>query len=434
MKAVSAWGRLSRKLHHVVALHDVTTAPAIVSDSAQPAIPHGMGRSYGDQALNAGGTLWQTTGLNKFITFDEATGQLTCEAGVLLGDIQRLTVPRGWMLPVSPGTQLVTVGGAIANDVHGKNHHVMGTFGEHVLALTLVRTSGEVICCSPSKNPGWLAATLGGMGLTGLITQAQLQLRPVAGPWLTTQTIAFRGLAEFFQLADHSESDWEYTVAWLDCLSGNDARGLFMRANHSNHTRGPEPSARQLAMPVTPPLSLVNRLTLRPFNLAYYHLKKKQRKPQVIHYAPFLYPLDGIAHWNRMYGPRGFYQYQSVVPRSAGKGATEQMLNAIAQANQGSFLAVLKTFDARQASRGLLSFPQPGVTLALDFPNRGSSTHKLFARLDAIVREAGGRIYAAKDARMPADLFAAGYPRLAEFMPFRDPGISSDMSRRLFGT
>jgi FAD/FMN-containing dehydrogenase len=433
VKAVSSWGRLSAEPHHVFSARDLPALQQALRHSSNPGLAHGMGRSYGDACLNPGGTLWLTGGLDHFIAFNEDNGRLVCEAGVLLRDIQRLAVPRGWMLPVTPGTQLVTVGGAIANDVHGKNHHVLGSFGDHVLRLTLLRTNGETIECGPHERSDWFAATVGGVGLTGIITQAELQLRRTPGPWLDTETLAYANLDEFFQLADASEAHWEHTVSWIDCISGGGGRGVFMRGNPIVTAPRPLPTAQQRTMPLVSPVSLVNRLSLRPFNMAYYHLKKWRAGRAITHYEAFFYPLDNLLEWNRMYGPRGFFQYQSVVPRAVGRDAIQAMLREIARSGDGSFLAVLKTFGNRQPV-GMLSFAQPGVTLALDFPNHGARTHRLFERLDAIVREAQGRIYLAKDARMPRELFEAGYPRLPEFLPYRDPGISSGLSRRLMGS
>ena len=433
MKAVSSWGRLSAEPHHVFSARDLPALQQALRHSSNPGLAHGMGRSYGDACLNPGGTLWLTGGLDHFIAFNEDNGRLVCEAGVLLRDIQRLAVPRGWMLPVTPGTQLVTVGGAIANDVHGKNHHVLGSFGDHVLRLTLLRTNGETIECGPHERSDWFAATVGGVGLTGIITQAELQLRRTPGPWLDTETLAYANLDEFFQLADASEAHWEHTVSWIDCISGGGGRGVFMRGNPVATAPRPLPAAQQRTMSLVPPVSLVNRLSLRPFNVAYYHLKKWRAGRAIAHYEAFFYPLDNLLEWNRMYGPRGFFQYQSVVPRAVGRDAIQAMLREIARSGDGSFLAVLKTFGNRQPV-GMLSFAQPGVTLALDFPNHGARTHRLVERLDAIVREAQGRIYLAKDARMPRELFEAGYPRLPEFLPYRDPGISSGLSRRLMGS
>lgn len=433
MRPVTSWGRLSKDLHSVVDLNDPSTVATLLRNGVLPGVAYGMGRSYGDVGLNPEGTLWATTRLDRFISFDHRTGRLVCEAGVLLRDIQRLVIPRGWILPVTPGTQMVTVGGAIANDVHGKNHHMLGSFGDHVQNLTLIRTDGEVILCGQDQRTDWFAATVGGGGLTGIITQAEIHLRRVSGPWLETETIPYANLDEFFQLADASEPYWEHTVSWIDCIKGGGGRGLFIRGNPADSSEGPAPRSLRLTMPFVPPISLVNRLSLRPLNMAYYHLKKWGDKQAIEHYEHFFYPLDNLLEWNRMYGPRGFFQYQSVVPREVGKDAVQAMLTEIAGSGDGSFLAVLKTFGNRQPL-GMMSFPQPGVTLALDFPNHGKRIHKLFDRLDGIVREAKGRVYLAKDARMPRELFEAGYPRLTEFMQYRDPGISSSLSRRLMGT
>lgn len=432
MRPVSSWGRLSRASYEVKYCSSISHAANAIK-LAKPGIPFGNGRSYGDACLNQDGYLWATRGLDYFSSFDQQTGLLRCEAGILLKDIQAVVVPNGWMLPVTPGTQLITVGGAIANDVHGKNHHRQGSFSDHITRLTLLRTDGEVIECGPQLNHDWFVATVGGIGLTGLIVEAEIQLKRVPGPWLTTETIPYANIVEFFKLADDSEADWEHTVSWIDCLAGNGGRGLFMRGNHRPVIAEARLKKKQSRIPFVPPISLVNKLTLRPFNEAYYWLNKRKAGEQTtVHYQPFFYPLDNLQDWNKMYGPQGFYQYQSVVPRDVGQDAITEMLKQIGQSGEGSFLAVLKTFGDRE-SVGLLSFAQPGVTLALDFPNKGVKTLKLFERLDQIVSEAKGRIYLAKDARMPKSLFESGYPRFQELIKYRDPGISSDMSRRLFG-
>ncbi|MGA2552206.1 MAG: FAD-binding oxidoreductase [Burkholderiaceae bacterium] len=431
---VTSWGRLGQWAHDVVPLTDRRRVASALR-CAKPALAYGMGRSYGDACLNPNGVIWNTVGLDRFISFDAEQGILVCEAGVLLCEIQRLVVPLGWMLPVTPGTELITVGGAIANDVHGKNHHAMGSFGDHVMEMTLLRTDGEQRVCGPELNPQWFAATLGGIGLTGVILAAKLKLRRVAGPWLESETVPYSDLGEFFALADASEAAWEYTVSWIDCLSGERGRGLFFRANHAPAELQKTPTplrTKSRSVPLVPPLSLVNRFSLRALNTAYRLANTWRSQRATVHYESYLYPLDHVLEWNRLYGPKGFYQYQSVLPRESGEDATKAMLKAIARSGQGSFLAVLKTFTRQ--SVGLLSFPRPGVTLALDFPNRGEATLKLFLELDAIVRDVRGRIYMAKDARMPRDLFESGYPRLPEFRGFRDPGISSAMSRRLLGS
>jgi len=432
MELVTSWGRLGRWPHEVEPLTDRGSSAQLIQ-SKKPGLAYGLGRSYGDVCLNPGGWLWRTSALDRFISFNPQTGLLACEAGVLLRDIQRLFIPRGWMLPVTPGTQLVTVGGAIANDVHGKNHHVRGTFGEHVRRLTLVRTEGEILECGPNLRPDWFSATVGGLGLTGLILTAELQLLPTPGPWIDCEVIPYTGLVEFFELSEESGAAWEYTMSWFDCLYGKGGRGIFFRGNLRKNGFRADPQLHERSLPLTPPVSLVNRLTLRPFNTLYFNLQKKHSGPQVVHYQSFFYPLDNLLEWNRMYGPRGFYQYQSVVPPDTARDSLEAMLSEIARSGEGSFLAVLKGFGG-QKPVGMLSFPRPGVTLALDFPNKGVRTLKLFERLDKIVAQAGGCIYPAKDARMPPEMFRAGYPGLQEFLPYRDPGISSALSRRLIGS
>jgi len=427
----TAWGRLPHEAQTLLPLNDPLQALSRIQGGS--GLPHGAGRSYGDVGLNPGGSLWLTRGLDRFIAFDETTGVLHCEAGVLLRDIQRAMLPRGWALPVTPGTQIVTVGGAIANDVHGKNHHEQGCFGHHVLALRLARTDGQVILCGPQQQTDWFGATVGGLGLTGVILDAKLQLRRIDGPWVDCETIAFGGLDEFFALSEASEPAWEYTVAWIDCIWDGGGRGIFERARRVRDQR-PEPGpARERRMPLVPPFSLVNSLSLRAFNLAYFNLQRWRAGTRRMLMEPFHHPLDALHDWNRMYGPRGFYQYQCVVPRAPGPQAVRALLDAISASGEGSFLAVLKTFGMRE-SLGLLSFARPGVTLALDFPNRGERSLRLFERLDAIVAEAGGAIYMAKDARMPRSLYESGYPAWPGFLPYRDPGISSGLSRRLMGS
>ena len=267
-----------------------------------------------------------------------------------------------------------------------------------------------------------------------MIVRARLKLKKVPGPWLNTETLTFGSLDEFFSLSAESEKDWEYSVAWIDCVGGRSGhgRGVFFRGNHAAHDAA-TPFGRRRTVPFTPPISLVNGWSLRLFNSVYFRANQMWRGRNVTHYAPFFYPLDNVLDWNRIYGPKGFYQYQCVVPRLVERAAIGELLAAIARSGTGSLLAVLKTFGNR-ASAGLLSFPMAGTTLALDFPNLGDRTMCLFDRLNAIVLAAGGRIYPAKDACMTRELFERGYPRLAEFMDHRDPRISSAMSRRLMGS
>ncbi len=421
---LASWGQLPA----VPAAHErwLSDRAAPLPAVAGSVLAYGNGRSYGDVGLNSGATLLHTRGMDRFIAFDEATGVLTCEAGVLLAEILDVFVPRGWFLPVTPGTRFVTVGGAIANDVHSKNHHRAGSFGGHVRRFELLRSDGSRRVCAPGENAEWFAATIGGLGLTGLITWVELSLKPISGVGITVASTRFTGLDEFFAVNTEAEARHEYTVAWIDCLAPT-VRGIFMAGDHSAGQGQAAAARKALNFPLTPPFSLVNGLTLRAFNQAYYN--RPVPAMSVVHYAPFFYPLDGILHWNRLYGRQGFYQYQFVLPMAA-RAALADVLRSISTSGQGSFLAVLKTFGDL-SSPGLLSFPMPGVTLALDFPNRGAPTRALFDRLDAIVGEAGGRLYPAKDARMSGEFFRRSYPRLNEFLPFVDAKFSSDFARRV---
>lgn len=395
-------------------------------------LAYGNGRSYGDSCLNEHGTLLHTRGLDRFLAFDAQTGILECEAGVLLSEIIAMVLPRGWFLAVTPGTRLVTVGGAVANDVHGKNHHRSGSFGRHLLGFELLRSDTGLLRCSAAENAELFAATIGGLGLTGLVLTVRLQLRRMSGPCISGESIKFGGLQEFFSLSAESDADWEYTVAWVDCLAkkAGRGRGLFMRGNHSEARVSATASTGCLSLPFDPPFSLVNHATLTAFNTLYYSRQRRRSLARNWHYLPFFYPLDGIKNWNRIYGPRGFYQYQCVVPMAVAETAIAEMLQRIAAAGTGSFLAVLKVFG-KLPSPGLMSFPREGATLALDFPNDGDLTLKLLSELDTITLEAGGAVYPAKDARMSAQMFAASFPALERFRASLDPAFSSSFWRRV---
>lgn len=435
-----SWGRVLREPHQTLGLGS-RHQPLPMPQDGGSVLPFGNGRSYGDSNLNPGGALLLGGQLDRFIAFDPATGILRCEGGVLLSSIIQLVLPQGWFLPVTPGTQFVTVGGAIANDVHGKNHHVAGSFGNHVSQFELLRSDGTRLVCSPEQNADWYAATIGGLGLTGLITWAEIPLRRVANPFLNTESIRFHSLEEFFELSQASEQDFEYTVSWIDCAFAGKrlGRGLFNRANHapavldlSQVPSGLAPSLAEAGMrvPLTPPISLINTLSLKSFNTLYFNKQRSDVVSGLQHYRPFFYPLDALREWNRIYGPSGFYQYQCVVPPERALPATRLLLEAIASSGMGSFLAVLKQFGS-PASRGMLSFPEPGTTLALDFPNKGPRLFKLFERLDRIVQDAGGRLYPAKDGRMGAAIFKGGYPRWSEFASYVDPRFESGLWRRV---
>jgi FAD/FMN-containing dehydrogenase len=384
--------------------------------------------------LNDDGAVIDCRGLDRLIAFDEETGVLRCEAGVLLSEILDFAVPRGWFLPVTPGTQYVTVGGAIANDVHGKNHHRLGTFGAHVSRFELVRSDGSRLQCAPDENGDWYRATIGGLGLTGVVTWAEVALRSISSPYIDQEVIRYEHLKEFFSLSSASDASFEYTVAWIDCLARGSSlgRGLFIRGNHAGAVtdRAHRKATRRFSVPVTPPFSLVNRFSLRIMNALYYRKNLRRISRRRVHFAPFFYPLDAIREWNRVYGPKGFFQYQCAIPADAAEPATREILEKIAGAKMGSFLAVLKCLGG-SPSPGLLSFPRAGVTLALDFPNRGRRTLDLLEDLDGTTRAAGGAVNPSKDARMSAESFQAFFPMWRELTPFIDRSFSSSFWRRV---
>jgi len=434
--AYQSWGRHPRAEQEAVRLWSRHGSFPIDRVDGKTALPRGNGRSYGDSCLNDGGVLIDARGLDRFINFDPAAGILRCEAGVLLAEILRVVVPKGWFIPATPGTRLITVGGAIANDVHGKAHHRDGTFGRHVRCFELLRSDGSRLLCSPAENREWYAATIGGLGLTGVILWAEIQLKAVTSPYIDSETIKCESLDEFFEVSAESDQDYEYTVAWLDCTAGGRrlGRGLFTRGNHApaDIAIKPRTPERAYVFPFVPPVSLVNSLTLRAFNFLYYNRRRERRLRETVHYIPFFYPLDALLEWNRIYGPRGFFQYQCVLPRDDARAAVRELLGRIAASGEGSFLAVMKEFGDLP-SPGMLSFPRAGVTLAVDFPNRGRRTLQLMDHLDEVVCAAGGRDYPAKDARMSAENFGRYYPRWRDLPPFIDPRLSSSFWRRVTG-
>ncbi len=437
---LSSWGRF-----HKVSAARVKTLEwryqQLPSGSlTEKLLPYALGRSYGDSCLNSSHTHLLTQHLDRVLSFDRLRGILRCEAGLSLAAILELVLPEGWFLPVSPGTKWVSVGGAIANDVHGKNHHRAGNFGHHLREFELLRSDGQRLACSPTSNRDYFSATIGGLGLTGLITWAEIQLQPVLGPWIRQQTLCFANLEEFFTLSRQSLTHYAYTVAWIDSLAHgkNLGRGVFFQGNHGNKEDLAQLTIprKKLAtavrtFPCDLPSWAFNRFSVGLFNQAYYRRQKMRGSaPTLVHYEPFFYPLDAVHHWNRMYGGKGFFQYQCVLPFAEGHQALGEMLRVIAQSGMGSFLAVLKEFG-EIPSLGLLSFPRPGVTLALDFANRGAPLLALLDRLDAITRAAGGSVYPAKDARMSGEDFRCYFPRWEEFLAYIDPRFSSDFWRRV---
>ena len=429
-----SWGRYPTYDAKVIPLHWQSDFPAVAEGLHNGALPVGMGRSYGDVCLLKDGNLLLTTGMNRLIGFDRETGLLTAEAGVTLAQILDFAVPRGFFLPVSPGTKYVTLGGAIANDIHGKNHHVAGTFGRHVTEFELVRSDGSRLHCSPTENPDFYAATIGGLGLTGLITWATLRLKPIVSRMIDYEGIQFHGIDEFLDLTNQSR-DSEYTVSWVDVTSTgrNFARGIFMQGDHSSRRDQLKRSSKpKLVFPFDAPGYALNHLSVSLFNTAYFHKQIHKRVVSLQDYEPFFYPLDKVLHWNRMYGKRGLLQFQYVIPWEHAKEGTTAILHEVAKSGLASFLAVLKVFGD-VPSPGMMSFPKPGITLALDFPIKPEKSFALFARLADMTREFGGRLYPAKDAAMTASQFQTFYPQWEQFARYRDPQLTSSFWERATG-
>ena len=412
--------------------HEIPNVLARMHREHGTTLAHGSGMSYGDSCLAASNHVVHMPSLNRFIRADWSSGTLVAEAGVTLAEILSVTIPRGWFLPVTPGTKHVTLGGAIANDVHGKNHHRRGTFGRHVRRFALVRSDSGSQICSQDENKKLYQATIGGLGLTGIIEWAEIVLTPIASGLISQTTERFNNLDEFFALSDELDEKHEFCVSWIDCVAKTKmaGRGIYMAGDFANHGPRAEKRRRNLMFPFTPPVSLVNGVSLRAFNELYWHKGPKTRQKSETSCDRFFYPLDAILKWNRMYGPNGFQQYQAVIPEREAKGGIQALLATIAEAGTGSFLAVIKRCGD-VPSPGLLSFPLRGTTLALDFPQTAHLQSALFSRLDAIVRETGGRIYPAKDAHMTADDFQRCYPRWNEVEALRDPVLMSHFWKRV---
>jgi FAD/FMN-containing dehydrogenase len=433
MTRYESWGRYPRisQTARVIA-GDAKTLGQLPTERI---LPFGNGRSYGDSCLTSG-TLLDTASLNRIVAFDQATGVVRCEAGVLLCDLIARAMPAGWFVPVTPGTQFVTIGGAIANDVHGKNHHVRGTFGTHVKAFELVRSDGSRRICQPNENAELYCATIGGLGLTGLITWADLQLIPVKSNCINQTITPFANLAGFLDLARASDRTHEYSVAWIDSLASGDnlGRGLFIKGNHATETASLDaaPARAKLKVPFASPVSLIGRTTLKAFNALYRNQTLGRERSSFVGYQPFFYPLDRIGGWNRLYGRGGLLQHQSVVPMDGGIEVVADLLVRSQRSGLASFLTVLKVFGDKP-SPGLMSFPQPGLTLTLDFANSGNKLFQLLDELDRVVVAAGGRINPYKDARMSADTFAASFPQARELKPHIDPAFQSNFWTRVTG-
>lgn len=434
MARIAGWGRFP-------AIEAALTRPGTAAAAAAPldgtVIARGNGRSYGDASL--GSAALDMRGLDRLVSFDPATGLLICEAGLMLADLIDLMLPRGWFVPVTPGTKLVTIGGMVASDVHGKNHHGAGTFGDHVAWIDLALGDGQVLRCSPGEHADLFAATVGGMGLTGIILRVAFTMVPVETAMVRQRRLRAPTLAH--AIAAFEESlDWTYSVAWVDCLASGASLGrsaIFLgehaRADELPAVAAPfaRRSGRSMRVPVDMPGFVLGRASVTAFNKLYYAAQRPGEA--LVPIDPYFWPLDAILDWNRIYGRGGFVQYQSVLPLDGSQAGFQRILAAIAAEGQASFLAVLKRMGPQ--SFGMLSFPMEGYTLALDFPATLRNL-ALLDRIDAITVDHGGRLYLAKDARASAATIAAGYPRLDEFRDVRrrygvERRFSSLLSERL---
>lgn len=438
---LAGWGRYPRARAEVVRPETVSSVNVTRWEHV---LARGLGRSYGDAALSQEGVVMLTERLNRFLAFDERTGLLRAEAGVTLAEVLEVFAPRGWFPPVTPGTKFVTLGGCVAADVHGKNHHREGSFGAHVTALEMTLGDGDLARCTPHEHADLFRATVGGMGLTGVITAVTLRLKPVETSFLIVRHHPARDLEESLALQTDPTFDDEYTVGWVDLLArgARAGRGVFIRGQHARSTELPR-EHRALEQPATRtrfeltfdlPSWALNRFSAAVFNQLYFNTQGRKRAAFVSNFNRFFYPLDAVGRWNRAYGRRGFVQYQCVLPLSESARGLRRMQEALAESREPCFLAVLKRFGA--AGPGLLSFPAPGFTLSLDFPVRGERLFKLLKRFDEIVLEHGGRVYLAKDACLDPEKFRLMYPRFPEWLEIKrrvDPRdrFRSELSRRL---
>ncbi len=430
-----SWGRYPRHAQSPVEIHwrsEIGRCLARFGEVGATTLAYGKGRSYGDSCLASSDQVISTGSLDRVLAADWERGRLVVEAGITLSDILHLAVPRGWFLPVTPGTKFVTVGGAIANDVHGKNHHRQGTFGSHVARFGLYRSDDGRIECSATENAELFCASIGGLGLTGIIDWAEIRLTRIQSSDVMGLTQRFNSLNEFMALSAELDLRHEFSVSWIDCVAAGKktGRGVYMAGDFAEEGPLQVNATRSIGVPLTPPVSLVNSLSLRTFNELYFRRQPGARTTRRLHFDSFFYPLDRVLNWNRIYGRAGFQQYQCVVPHEDAGAVLGSLLGAISAAGQGSFLAVLKCFGDKP-SPGLLSFPRPGVTLALDFPNRPNLGENLFRRLDAIVHEAGGCLYPAKDAHMQSDHFRWAYPQWETLERLRDPALISRFWERV---
>ena len=443
-RLLTGWGRTPATAADVLPLSDAADTEALLKSAAgRGVVARGLGRSYGDAAQNGGGAVLDATAAATIRGFDGATGNVTVDAGVSLDTLLRAFVPLGWFVPVTPGTRFVTVGGAIAADIHGKNHHLEGSFGRHVTALSLVTPTGRVEC-SPSESADLFWATVGGMGLTGVIVTATLTLIPISTASMRVDTERAADLDDLMARMASGDDRYRYSVAWIDCVTRGVklGRAVLTRGDHATVEELPaknrhaplayDPHVR-VSAPAAVPSGLVRPQTAWLLNEAWYRKAPVHEIGAIATISSFFHPLDGIGHWNRMYGRRGFLQYQFVVPFDAGE-VVRTSIERLTAARCPSVLAVLKRFGP--ASDGHLSFPAPGWTLALDLPVGPPALAAVLDELDEIVVGAGGRVYFAKDSRMRAELVPQMYPRLDEWRAVCDRVdpqrvMQSDLNRRL---
>jgi len=401
-------------------------------------IARGLGRSYGDPAQVAGGTVVDLSAFSAISAVDERTHAITVGAGVSIDTLLHHILPLGYFVPVTPGTRRVTIGGAIAADIHGKNHHVDGSFASHVVSMDLVTPVG-VMTVTRDRDPELFWATAGGMGLTGIVTAATITLLPIASTMVSVDTTRHRNLDEVMAAMVDGDHRYRYSVAWVDCMTSGATmgRGVLTRGDHAPADRGRPPTTiptgASVAVPFNAPPGLLNRLSITAFNEAWFRAAPKERLGGIESISTFFHPLDGVANWNRLYGPRGFVQYQFAVPDAA-SATVATAIERLAASKVPSFLAVLKRFGA--GNRGPLSFPTAGWTLALDLPVGPPALPAVLDDLDDLIAAAGGRIYLAKDARLNPAYLETMYPALAEFRRVADRvdperRLTSDLDRRL---
>ena len=423
-----SWGKVFYPNHTVLQPYFLPSNQGILSGDTY--LAYGNGRSYGDVCFNNGHHLIDTRHLDRYIEFDSENHLITCQAGIQLSVLLTFLTQHNYFVPVSPGTANVTLGGMIANDVHGKNHHKVASFGNHVVSMTLLRSDDGIVKCSKEQNADLFYATIGGMGLTGLILDATIAIKPVTSRLINVENFQTHSLAECLALFDDSDEAYEYTVAWLDMYGRSPAQtpGVFSRGNHATQQDSQLCRIKRRKVPPFVPGWLLNKTTSSLFNKLYYRVQRSGIN--TVCYHDFFYPLDKLDNWNTFYGKKGFFQYQFVVPYAHFESVYTELTSLMSRYKQFCYLAVLKKFGTIP-SEGMMSFSRQGYTLAMDFPNKGPSTLAMFNAFDDIIMQANGALYAAKDARMGSDIYQKAYPRIDEFTSWIDPKFHSDFWSRV---